>query len=109
MHELSIARPLLKEVLKISSGKKPAKIIITVGGGAGVDNDFLRHSFDDHIFPEMNWENVELILEKEEPAVRCSACGKTIEESACVDCPFCGSDDIEIAGGDRVYVKEIVL
>jgi len=109
MHELSVARPLMQSILKKSSGKKPSKIIIAVGAASGIDADFLRHSFDDHIFPEMNWEDIELAFEKEEPALRCGACGKIFSELNSPACSFCGSDDIKIAGGDRVYVKKILL
>ncbi|MFH1957100.1 MAG: hydrogenase/urease maturation nickel metallochaperone HypA [bacterium] len=99
----------MKEVLKMTSGEKPSRIIITVGEATSIDAGFLRHSFNDHIFPEMNWKDIALIFEKEKPALRCGGCGKTISESSTFECPFCGSSDIEITGGNRVYVKEIVL
>jgi len=56
MHELSIAGTLLDELVKKSRGKKPVKVLIAVGAASGIDADFLKHSFTEHVFPEKNWD-----------------------------------------------------
>ncbi|PIP13372.1 MAG: hypothetical protein COX48_04405 [bacterium (Candidatus Stahlbacteria) CG23_combo_of_CG06-09_8_20_14_all_34_7] len=107
MHELSIAKTLLKEIEKIIDGKKPEKILIKVGAASGISIDFLRHSFVEHIFPEKNWQNVNLILESEEPSLYCPNCKKEIKDLNTLSCPFCQSDDMIILSGDKVYIKKI--
>ncbi|MBA3064915.1 hydrogenase maturation nickel metallochaperone HypA [bacterium] len=108
MHELSIARPLAKEIEEKIKGGNPRKIIIVVGEASGFDINFLRHSFEDHIFPEKKWQGAELIFEKEAPTLICPNCGKTIEEATQFACPDCGSNEIDIKSGNRVYVKEVI-
>ena len=108
MHELSIAGPLAKEIEEKNPGGTPGKIIIVVGDAAGIDIDFLRHSFEDHIFPEKNWQGAELVFEKEAPALICLKCGKIIEEATQFACPDCGNNEIDIKSGNRVYVKEVI-
>jgi len=104
-----MALSLMQDVLKKTSGEKPSKIIISVGADSGIDIDFLRHSFEEHILPERNWKNVQLKFEEEGLSLLCCGCGKKILESSSFSCPFCGSDDMEISGGHRVYVKEVIL
>jgi len=108
MHELSIARPLAKEIEEKSKGGAISKIIIVVGDAAGIDSAFLRHSFEDHIFPEKNWEGAELVFENEAPALICRKCGKIIEEATQFACPDCGNNEIDIKSGNRVYVKQVI-
>jgi len=107
MHEISIARVLINEIEKISGGKTPKKIVVIVGKASGVDTKFLEHSFLEHIFPQKNWNNVELVLEIEEPTLHCNSCGEEIKSLNSLSCPFCNSIDLEITSGNRTYVKEI--
>jgi Zn finger protein HypA/HybF involved in hydrogenase expression len=107
MHEISIAKDLINEIEKSSKGKIPKKIIIGVGKASGIDPKFLKHSFLEHIFPERNWSNVELILESEEPALYCNSCKREIKDLDSLSCPFCNSTDLEIISGNRTYIKEI--
>ncbi|PKN00072.1 MAG: hypothetical protein CVU78_02970 [Elusimicrobia bacterium HGW-Elusimicrobia-2] len=108
MHELSIARPLAKEIEEKCKGKNPSKIIIAVGDASGIDTAFLRHSFEDHIFPEKKWQDAELVFEKEAPTLICRKCGKILHDAVQFACPDCGNIDIDINSGNRVYVKEVI-
>lgn len=107
MHELGIARDLLKRIKEEIGDKKPSRIVIVVGGASGIDEDFLRHSFIEHIFPEMCWNDVELVFEKEVPRLRCKNCKEVIKELNFLSCPDCNSVDVEIIGGDRTYLKTV--
>lgn len=107
MHELSIARTLLKDIEKRSKGKIPEKILIVVGRASGVDIDFLKHSFLEHIFPEKNWQKVMLVFEWEEPSLYCLNCKKEIKDLNSLSCPLCQSDELKISAGNRVYIKDI--
>jgi len=107
MHELGIARDLLKNIREKIGEKKPEKIVIVIGKASGIDESFLRHSFLEHIFPELNWDNVELIFEKEEAELFCKNCKRVVKELSSFSCPFCGSGDLEIKSGDRTYLKEV--
>ena len=108
MHELSIARPLAKEIEEKCEGRTPSQIIIAVGEASGVDADFLRHSFEDHIFPEKNWQGAELVLEKEATSLICLKCEKILDDAVQFACPVCGNIAIDIHSGNRVYVKEVI-
>jgi len=107
MHELGIARDLFKEVLKKTGGKKPERIKIVIGRASGIEEHFLRHSFEDHIFPEYGWQGVEIEIQYEEPALFCEDCKKEVKDINSFSCPFCGSLDLKILKGDRVYIKGI--
>ncbi|MBA3052057.1 hydrogenase maturation nickel metallochaperone HypA [bacterium] len=108
MHELSLARPLAQEIEEKCGGRTPSKIIIAVGEASGIDSAFLRHSFEDHIFPEKKWQSASLVFEKEAPTLICLKCGKILEEATQFACPDCGNIDIGINSGNRVYVKEVI-
>ncbi|MCD6412583.1 MAG: hydrogenase maturation nickel metallochaperone HypA [Elusimicrobia bacterium] len=107
MHELAEARKLLKDIEKETLGKIPAEITIVVGKASGIDIDFLKHSFYDHIFPEKGWQKTKLKFRQEGPRLLCKSCGKEITELPGLTCPFCDGDDFEVIAGNRVYVEEV--
>lgn len=112
MHELGIARDLWKAVeekARNSNFKKITKVTIKLGEASGIDEDLLRHSLLDHIFPKTIAKNSKLDLIKEDVKSKCSKCGRelTKENMSDIKCPHCGSLDIEVLAGKDVYVENI--
>ena len=112
MHELAIARDLFMIVEKKAREnnlKKVTKVRIKLGVTSGIKENFLRHSFIDHIFPETIARDAELEIIKEGAEARCRGCGKDIDTQAefSMNCPACGSFDVEIRRGKDTCLEEI--
>ena len=88
MHELGVAQDLFEIVLNEAnknSIKKVSKIIIKIGEASGIDIDFLKHSFNDHLLPGTIAEKAALEIIKEPVKVKCKDCGAT----GFVKCKIC--------------------
>ena len=112
MHELGIARDLFMIVEKKAREnnlKKVTKVRINLGIASGIKENFLRHSFIDHIFPETIAWDAELEIIKEGVEARCRGCGKDIDTQAefSMNCPACGNFDVEIIRGKDTYLEDI--
>ena len=112
MHELGIASDLfavVKEKARQSGLKRITSISIKIGEAAGIDPDFLRHSFVDHLLPGTIAAGARLKLSGEPLAAVCRDCGKEIElgETPVLSCPACGGFQVEITRGKDVYVESI--
>jgi hydrogenase nickel incorporation protein HypA/HybF len=112
MHELGIASELFKIALKKAGGnnlKIVTKLVIKVGVASGIEKDFLRHSFTDHILPKTIAEGAELELVEEPVEIKCRNCGKKIstQDGPKPGCPRCGSFNTEITKGKDVYLESI--
>ena len=113
MHELGIAEDLFKIVKKKAQGfnlKKVTKIRIKVGAASGIDIEFLRHSFNDHVFPDTIAHGAELELISEPVEAKCKKCGEIInaqKHEFSKSCPSCGGLYIEIIKGKDVYIEDI--
>ncbi|MFH0948567.1 MAG: hydrogenase maturation nickel metallochaperone HypA [Elusimicrobiota bacterium] len=109
MHELGIAKDLLDIVLlkaKENNLKKITKISVNIGEASGIDRDFLRHSFIDHLLPGTIAESCCLEISKEEVKVKCKECSAEFLPMI-FNCPACQSKEIEILSGKDVYVASI--
>lgn len=113
MHEHGIARDLWQVVLSEAEKnnlKKITKITIVLGIASGIEQEFLNHSFVDHIFPE-NPIAKDAVVEYEilPLAAQCNMCMEEIMPSQMehLTCPHCESNDIKIVSGHEVYVKNI--
>lgn len=111
MHELGIARDLFDIVLqkaKENKLEKITKISIKLGEAAGIESDFLRHSFADHIIPQSIAACCELEIIVEKVRARCKKCLKEFSPKDMVfSCPSCNGADIEIISGKDIYVDSI--
>lgn len=112
MHELGIARDLFKIVMqkaRENSLKTITKVRMKVGVASGIEEDLLRHSFLDHIFPGTIAQGAELELVEETVGAKCKDCGKQIDTSQefTGHCPACGSFNIEVTKGKDVYLESI--
>jgi hydrogenase nickel incorporation protein HypA/HybF len=111
MHELGIAKDLFEIALltaKKNKLKKITKITVRIGEAAGIEEDFLRHSFVDHRIPGTIAENCRLEISKEKVKARCRKCSAFFSpEKMVFDCQSCHSKDIEIISGKDVYITSI--
>ena len=122
MHELGIAKDLFDIVLekaRENNLKKVTKISIKLGEAAGIETDFLRHSFVDHIIPRSIANNCELEISIEKVKAKCKRCSTefspedmvfhphTNRVGVGVNCPSCKNKEIEITSGKDVYVAFI--
>ena len=112
MHELGIAQDLfgiIEEKARENSLKRITRIRVKVGLAAGIEQDFLKHSFIDHIFPKTIAAQAKLEFTEEPLAAKCKDCEKAIDapDGSALNCPACGSFNIEIISGKDVYVESI--
>ena len=113
MHEHGIARDLWSVVLqnaKDNGIKKITKLIIVIGEASGIEQDFLNHSFVDHIFKEEEIAKGAVIEYEIEPLkAKCNACMAEInaKDMEKLVCPNCGSSNISITGGRDTYIKSV--
>ncbi|MFN3967231.1 MAG: hydrogenase maturation nickel metallochaperone HypA, partial [Endomicrobiia bacterium] len=81
MHELGIAKDLFELVKKYTeenSLSKVTKIVIKIGAASGIDKNFLRHSFVDHILPGTFAENSAIEFDLEPVKLKCKKCNEII-------------------------------
>ncbi len=110
MHELGIAQDLFSVILaeaKKKSVNKISRIVIKVGEGSGIEHDFLKHSFKDHIIPGTIAENAEFEIRHEPIKLKCKDCNREITPESLNCCPYCKGQNIEIISGKDIYVESI--
>ncbi len=112
MHELSMAQNLLRIVedkAKENNLKVVTKIVVIVGEASGIEEDFLRHSLEDHLMPGTVADKAKLEITKEPLQARCVTCGIEInfQENCCSQCPNCGDINLEFVQGNSVYIRSI--
>lgn len=112
MHELGLAKDLfhiVKERAKVNNLKRIKSIRIKLGVASGIEEDFLIHSFVDHLFPGTIAEGAKLEIIKEFPIVRCKECGVKIDvgDEPILSCPECKKMDMEVVAGMDVCIKDI--
>ncbi len=116
MHELGAATELFEVVEKNASEnglKKVSKVSVRVGEASGIEMDFLKHSFLEHIFPGSIAEGAELEIVEEKVKVICKDCGVELNadgielSGSLMKCPECGGDRLEVSGGKDIYLDSI--
>ncbi len=112
MHELGAAVDLFKVVEKEARKnglKKVSKVRVKLGEASGIKDDFLRHSFVDHIFPGSMAEGAELEIIEEKVNIVCKDCGARIDISKDdpSKCLACGGSSLEVTGGKDFCVDSI--
>lgn len=112
MHEASLARNLLDQVISIQR-EHPwsllAQVEIEVGPMSGVEPLLLRLAFD-RLVAQTKIGDVELVLNIIPLQISCYMCSRA-SEFDCIEfkCSHCGSVDIEIVGGDCVRLLSVGL
>jgi len=112
MHELGVAQDLFRIVehkAKENNLKVVTKIVVVIGEASGIEEDFLRHSLEDHIMPDSIAQKAELEITKELLRARCQTCGIEIDSQdfSSLGCPGCGGNNLKITQGKDVYLQTI--
>lgn len=113
MHEYSLTLNLLdiaEEEGKKNNAKKIIKIKLKVGKFSGVEPILLSHSFEILKKTKKIFEEAILEIEKEEPLLRCTSCGKifTSEDFPFI-CPECGNIYNELIKGSDIIIEKIEM
>ena len=112
MHELGLAQDLWKIIKKKAAEnglRTITKITVIIGASSGIEDGFLRHSFQDHLLPGTLAEKAKLEIIKEELKMKCVSCNKEISSGSDIAfaCPGCGQTNLEIVSGNDIYVHSI--
>jgi len=99
---------LIEDYARQHKANRVSKVVVSIGKLSGVEPDLLKIAFD--TFKEKTiCENAELVMEIEDVAIRCRACGKetVLKEKLSRKCPHCGSLNTEIVAGQDLYLKSL--
>jgi hydrogenase nickel incorporation protein HypA/HybF len=112
MHELSIAMNIVQitgEKLASYPGKKPVKITLQIGLLAGVEFDALDFALQSATRGTL-LENALIEIEKIKGEAQCSVCQvKFPAEDYLVNCPECGSFQINFLSGRELLIRSIEM
>lgn len=110
MHELSLAMSV-KEIVETAARENCAKsvkeITIVVGKFSSVAPDAMSFAMD---VAKKNsvFEEAEIIIKEIDTVLSCSKCGEeSVMENFEFRCGSCGSGNVQIISGDRMYVESI--
>ncbi len=112
MHESGLARMIFPEIMKEAKKKKLAKVKsvkIAVGEMFTVQENLLKHSLQDHLFPGSIAAGATVEIVVEEIKASCTSCGEEISDKTALDnCPVCNADlDVDIVTGDKMRILEV--
>jgi len=108
MHKMALAEGAVAVALDAAGGQEVRRVRVRVGQLQGI----LPESWDQcwrmaSMETIVEGSQVELV---EEPAlVRCLGCGREGAPVAPLACPTCGSDLVQVLGGDKIVVEEVEL
>ncbi len=112
MHELAIAKGLVKTVLSKFDNEKMVRIIgirVVAGGMYDYEEKWLQKYMDG--FSEGTpLEGAYIKLEKKPVTFKCSKCGYEFPmdlKRDGVDCPGCGSEEYTMVSGREFYVENM--
>ncbi|MEO0232211.1 MAG: hydrogenase maturation nickel metallochaperone HypA [candidate division WOR-3 bacterium] len=113
MHEYSLTLNLLEiveEEGKKNNAKKITKIKLKIGKFSGVEPLLISHSFEILKKGKKLFEDAILEIEREEPELRCTNCGKIFTS---LDfpfiCPECGNIYNEMIKGSDMIIERIEM
>jgi hydrogenase nickel incorporation protein HypA/HybF len=108
MHELGIARDIMRTVGEHAAGRKVLSVDVEVGPAAGVAVDALDFCIAE-VAREMDFGEPRITI-REVPAVLKCSCGKEYETSDLLEpCPSCGGYSREMKSGLDILIKEAVF
>jgi len=123
MHELSLARSLIDQVLTLAEEHQAEKIIkvtVIIGPFSGIVADSFCFGFDALKLERNPTREATLILETPSPEYSCLQCGKTFVcrtdqtmqsrlFTADTHCPACGSEHCTTNGGNELILKQLEM
>ncbi len=123
MHELSLARNLIDQVLALAEeyqAKRIIKVTVIIGPFSGIVADSFCFGFDALKQDHDPTKKSILVIETPSPDYSCLQCGNlftapaeqalpTISPIANVPCPDCGSDHCTTSGGNELILKQLEM
>ena len=110
MHEMSLAESVLQiieELARVQNFRRVRAVVLEIGELAAVEPDAMRFCFD-AVTSGSIAEGARLEIFGKPGTGWCEKCNKTVllQERFGL-CPECGSERVEITGGDEMRVKEL--
>ncbi len=123
MHELSLARSLIDQVLALAKEHQAEKIIkvtVIIGPFSGIVADSFCFGFEALKLEQNRTRESILILETPSPEYSCLKCGNTFtcrtEQTiparlftTDTPCPACGSEHCTTSGGTELILKQLEM
>lgn len=109
MHEMSLMQGVLDIIEDASRGQfvKVNKVWLEIGALSGVDPAAMEFCFDAVMHGTLAQGAVLEIVDKPGEGW-CMKCARPVSIAARYDpCPFCGSHQIQVTGGEEMRVKEL--
>jgi len=112
MHELSICRQTLKQVIEIAQDNNAysvQSITLKIGPLSGVEASLLKQAFP-FAAQQTLAENAQLIIEELPVRVKCAQCGAESEAKVNdLRCTLCASEQTQLLSGDEMLLVSIEL
>ena len=111
MHEASLIRSLLSQVEDVRRQHGRAnvhEIKIEIGPLSGVESLLVRSAFET-LAPEYGMSGARLEIDEVPLSARCPRCGVIAVEPQRIVCPICGSQEMQIVGGDEVVLQCVTI
>ena len=109
MHELSVAAAVLDIAQRHAAGRRVVAIELHVGHLRQVVPDSLTRAFE-LLTHGTALDGTELRITQVPVRGRCLRCGACSElEQLPLDCPVCGSADVELIAGEELLVQSLEL
>jgi hydrogenase nickel incorporation protein HypA/HybF len=110
MHELAVTQSMfdlvMKEFKKVNA-TKVGRINIVVGEMTGIVGDSVQFYFN-FLSEGTPAEGALVSVKKKPPKARCRKCGKSFKlENFNWTCSKCQGDELEITGGNELYLESI--
>ena len=109
MHESSLAKRILSEVLARAGERPVRRVTGVVAEDEALSREALGFHFRAHARGTLA-ESAELELELRQVSARCRACGADfLPDHHVLLCPSCGSTDAALEGETGVFIDSIVV
>ena len=109
MHELALADAVLQIAREHARDRRVTSVAVKVGRLRQVVPGALEFSFE-LLAEGTNVEGASLEIEHVPVRLECNGCGSTTEAAGFpLACERCGGLDVEVVGGDELYVDSIEL
>jgi hydrogenase nickel incorporation protein HypA/HybF len=107
MHEYGLAEGVLDTVRQRAAGRKVAGIRIRFGVKHAVDAESMSQAFT-FVAAGTEAEDATVDLVTVPARLACRSCGQDADTSDVLAvCPRCGSEDVEITGGEEMTLESI--
>lgn len=114
MHEFSIVRGMIEEVMRIAgenNARKVTGISLRIGRKAGIVKDSLMLAFATARLEYPILSSAEIAIEEVPLRYRCNDCGDTFETDDVYlpNCPQCRSHGLKLISGDELDIARLEM